>query len=230
VGGGIPADTPPGVYFICARVDAGNTVSELQEDNNAACTRIRITAPSTDEPPFVLPPGFPPGLPPGLPTEQPTEEPTEVPTKEDCVSFNPQTARVAQIRGSWKIIDGRHWLFDFGQKRPEAEQALRIIKHYGMNQSCFVGRPRPSFQYLLVSGNAPEGGMPGEDCVAFDPQWVSVVQIKGSWKIVDGRHWLFDFGANKDEAMMALEIIKRYGFTHSCFVGRPNASFTYLRK
>jgi hypothetical protein len=224
VGGGIPADTPPGVYFICAKVDAGNTIGELREDNNVACARIRITAAPTSQ----LPTGPPPGLPPGLPL--PTKVPTEEPTEQDCVSFNPQTASIVTVRGSWKIIDGRHWLFDFGQKKTEAEQALRIIKHYGMNQSCFVGRPQPSFQYLLVSGNTPVGSMPGEDCVAFNPQTTTVQSINGQWKIVDGNHWLFDFGDNRSEAMMALEIIKRHGFTQSCFVGRPNASFTYLRK
>jgi len=219
-GGGIPANTPPGWYYICANVDAGNTVDELQEDNNVACARIRITAPVSE-------------VPIGPPTEiplPPTPLPIETPTKEDCVSFNPQTARVVQSRGSWQIVDGRHLMFDFGQKGKEAEQALRIIKHYGMNQSCFVGRPQPSFQYLLVSGNAPVGSLAGEDCTAFNLQTISVVRIKKSWKIVDGRNYLFDFGANKSEAMMALEIIKRHGFTHSCFVGRPNASFTYLRK
>jgi hypothetical protein len=204
-GGGIPANTPPGWYFICANVDPGNVVDELREDNNATCARIRITAPVS-------------------------EVPAEAPTEEDCISFNPHTARVASMRRSWKIVDGRHWLFDFGQKRKEAQQALRIIKHYGMNQSCFVGRPQPSFQYLLVSDNAPVGSIAGEDCVAFNPQTTTVQRIKGRWKIVDGSHWLFDFGAKKSEAMMALEIIKRHGFTQSCFVGRPKASFTYLRK
>jgi hypothetical protein len=226
IGGGIPADTPPGWYYICANVDAGNAVNELNEDNNAACARIRITAPSKDELPFGLPPRFPPGL----PTKQPTEEPAEKPLEEDCVSFNPRTVNVLLIKGSWKILDGSHSLFDFGKNKAEAEQALRIIKHYGMNQSCFVGRPQPSFQYLLVSGKPPKGSMSGEDCVSFNPQRSRVVQINGTWKIVDGRHSLFDFGDNKSEAMTALEIIKRHGFTYSCFVGRPKASFIYLRK
>jgi hypothetical protein len=84
--------------------------------------------------------------------------------------------------------------------------------------------------YLLVSGKAPVGSMPGEDCVAFNPRTATVKRIDGRWKIVDGSHWLFDFGVKKSEAMTALEIIKRHGFTQSCFVGRPNARFTYLRK
>ena len=60
--------------------------------------------------------------------------------KEDCVSFDPRTAEVKQIDGRWKIVDGSHWLFDFGDKADEAKQALAIIKHYRMNQSCFVDR------------------------------------------------------------------------------------------
>ena len=69
-----------------------------------------------------------------------------------------------------------------------------------------------------------------EDCVSFDPRKAEVKQINGRWKIVDGSHWLFDFGDKRDEAETALWIIKKYGFTHSCFVGRPDASFFYLRR
>ncbi|NTV98325.1 MAG: hypothetical protein HGA70_04095, partial [Chlorobiaceae bacterium] len=51
-----------------------------------------------------------------------------------------------------------------------------------------------------------------------------------SWKIVDGSHWVFDFGGKEAEARAAFAIIKKYGFTRSCYVGRPNPSFQYLRK
>ncbi len=150
--------------------------------------------------------------------------------KEDCISFNPATTAVQQIQGSWKIVDGSHWMFDFGNNESEARRALAIIQKYRMNQSCFVGRPNPSFQYMLVSGNAPVGALGGEDCISFNPATTTVQQIQGSWKIVDGSHWMFDFGANKTEADQALAIIKKYGFTHSCFVGRPGPSFKYLRR
>ena len=40
--GKIPADTPTGRYFLCARIDAGNKVSESNESNNVGCSRIRI--------------------------------------------------------------------------------------------------------------------------------------------------------------------------------------------
>lgn len=152
------------------------------------------------------------------------------PIAEDCVSFNPATTTVSNIDGRWKVVDGSHWLFDFGDNKAEALQTLRIIKYYKMNSSCFVGRPDPSFSYLLVNGRAPQGSMTGEDCVSFNPNTINVTNINGSWKIVDGNHWLFDFGSAENEARTAYEIIKKYGFTRSCFVGRPDASFQYLRK
>ena len=152
------------------------------------------------------------------------------PFKEDCVKFEPRTAEIKQINGSWKIVDGSHWLFDFGKKGDEAKKALAIIKRYRMNQSCFVGRPDASFHYMLVSGSPPQGSYRGEDCVSFNPNTAEVKQMSGRWKIVDGSHLMFDFGSKRDEAELALRIIKKYGFTRSCFVGRPDASFTYLRK
>lgn len=150
--------------------------------------------------------------------------------KEDCVGFSPQTTTVRQINNSWKIVDGNHWIFDFGNNAGEAKQALAIIKHYRMNKSCFVGRPDPSFSYLLTNGKAPQGAMRGEDCVSFNPQTATVKQLNNRWKIVDGNHLMFDFGGKQNEANQSLSIIKYYGFTHSCFVGRPGPSLTYLRK
>ena len=121
-------------------------------------------------------------------------------------------------------------MFDFGSNRDEARAAFRVIRHYRLNQSCFVGRPDPSLRYLLSNGKAPVGTLRGEDCIGFDPQRITVTQANGRWKIVDGDHWMFDFGNNRQEAEQALAVIRKYGFTQSCFVGRPQPSFSYLRK
>lgn len=150
--------------------------------------------------------------------------------QEDCIGFNTGNTAVSSIEGRWKIIDGTHFLFDFGNNRDEARSALRIIRHYHLNQSCFVGRPDPSLSYLLNGGSAPAGAVSGEDCIAFNANNISVSNIKGRWKIVEGNHWMFDFGNNQAEANQALAVIRKHGFTHSCFVGRPKPSFSYLRK
>jgi hypothetical protein len=42
VGAGIPADVPPGPYFLCAYVDPGNVVRESDERNNVSCLPLRI--------------------------------------------------------------------------------------------------------------------------------------------------------------------------------------------
>ncbi|MCP5103706.1 MAG: hypothetical protein GY950_10025 [bacterium] len=150
--------------------------------------------------------------------------------REDCISFNPQKIEVKKINGSWKIVEDSHWMFDFEDKKAEAVKAYNIIKHYGMNQSCFVGRPDPSFEYLLVSGQAPVGAFPGQDCLSFNPNTIEIKKSNNRWKIVDGDHMMFDFEDKYDEAKLAYCIIKKYGFKYTCYVGRPHASFKYLRK
>lgn len=155
------------------------------------------------------------------------------PVSEDCVSIDWKTAKVKCVGGRYKIVDGpqgNHYAFDFGNKRSEAYKALDIIKCYRITQSCFVGRPGPSLNYLLKNGKAPQGPIAGEDCVSFNPNTAKVKCIGGRWKIVDGSHWIFDFGSSKAEATKSLQIIKKHKFTKSCYVGRPGPSFEYMRK
>jgi hypothetical protein len=161
---------------------------------------------------------------------RPAPRPPAHRVREDCVGFDPLNARVESAGGRWKIVDGSHWVFDFGSSRSEARRALRVIRHYRADQSCFVGRPDPSFQYLLSAGRAPSGPLNGEDCLSFDPRNTRVERVGGRWKIVEGSHWLFDFGGQQQEARDAMAIIRKHGFDHSCFVGRPDPSLQYLRK
>jgi hypothetical protein len=152
------------------------------------------------------------------------------PLTEDCIPFNPATTTVKNIHNSWKIVDGDHWMFDFKNNKTAADKSLEVIKSYKMNRSCFVGRPDPSFTYLLVGNNSPVGDMKGQDCLAFNPATIEVKQIRGSWKIIGNNMLMYDFGNKKDEADMALKMIKKYGFTKQCFVARPNPPFQYLHK
>ncbi len=67
----------------------------------------------------------------------------------------------------------------------------------------------------------------GEDCITFDPALATVEQINGTWRITAGNSILLSFGSKEQEARRALEIIKAYGMTQQCFVGRPNPSMEY---
>jgi len=150
--------------------------------------------------------------------------------KEDCVGFDPKNIEVKDVNGSWKIVEGGHWIMDFGSNEEEARMACDIIKHYGITSHCFVGRPDASMTYYLVNGKPPTGSYPGEDCITFNPDNIVVVEVNGSWRIVEGSQQLIDFGDKSGEATLAATFIKKYGFTHICYVGRPNPSMTYFRK
>ena len=152
------------------------------------------------------------------------------PIKEDCVNFNPVTTKAAFVSGEWKVVDGNHWMFSFGNNKAGAQQAVQIIKHYRMNQSCFVGRPDPSFKYMLAGKASPVGSFNGEDCLGFNLATTKVENVGGRWKIVDGSHWIFDFNTNKIEADQSMALIRKYGFNQTCYVARPNPPFSYLRK
>lgn len=151
---------------------------------------------------------------------------------EDCVGFNPDTATVSREDGRWKIVDGSHWVFDFGPSaadQAEANRSLAIIQHYGINQSCFVGRPNPSAQYLLVDGNAPSGSAPSEDCIWFNRSNLEVRDQGGTWILTDGNSSMIAFDV-AGEAYRTMDLLQNYGFNRQCFVGRPNASFRYFRQ
>ena len=147
----------------------------------------------------------------------------------DCISFDWRNVQARNVNGRWKLTAGNMLMLDFGDNRAEAIRARSIVQHYRMSEQCFVGRPNPSMRYWLVNGQAPSGGVQSEDCVPFNPALTEVRRVQGRWKIVEGSHWIMDFGANRAEAEQSLAILGAYGFDRTCFVGRPNPSMTYFR-
>lgn len=79
---------------------------------------------------------------------------------------------------------------------------------------------------------APSGAFRGEDCIGFSNANVSVVRAgrNNTYKLVDGNHWIVDFGYQSSEAYQALKIVKKYKFSKACYVGRPSPSFTYWKR
>jgi len=60
-----------------------------------------------------------------------------------------------------------------------------------------------------------------EDRLSLNPSNVTAVQISSRWKVVDGSHWILDFDQKRTAAERAVSVIKHYGLSHVCFVGRP---------
>ena len=149
---------------------------------------------------------------------------------EDKLDFNWRTTKLRRMGGHYKLVDGNHLIKDLGTNFREANQALKVVRHYRMNSIGFIGRPQPSMTYFLTDGRAPTGVLRGEDAVRFNPNRIRAKRVGGRWKIVEDNHLIMDFDQNRRECHQALQIIKKYGFTRQGFVGRPNPVLTYFVK
>ena len=80
-------------------------------------------------------------------------------------------------------------------------------------------------------GNSSNSGNRREDCLPFNNRNLRLQNRggRGGWTISDGRQLLFAFGEKKTEAQETLNLIRRYRFNQSCYVGRPGPSMTYLK-
>ncbi len=154
------------------------------------------------------------------------------PSGEDtCMEFTPSAVQVRQLNNRWLLVEGDHWLFDFGDDQPAARKAFTVINHYRMDRACFIGNPdTPAFSYFLARGGSPYGAMAGESCMTIDLDHLTLSDQKGRWEIASGKRRLFDFGKSQARAAKAMALIRRHGFTHTCRVGSRDAGFGYLRK
>jgi hypothetical protein len=200
---------PNGDYTLQSTTNAQHRVGEDCFGDNTIWTGLRLSGNTVQliDPPFV---------------------------PEDRIPFNRANVAAVQVGGRWKVAEGNHWMLDTGSSQGEAQRAVDIINHYKLASMCFVGRPRcgdvtPMMYWLNDAGRAPSGQLAGEDCIAFDRSNLAVVEIGGRWKVVEGTHWLLDFGPGQGNAIAALHFIRKHRFDEICFVGRPDPSMTYFK-
>ena len=147
---------------------------------------------------------------------------------EDKIPFNSGNVKAELAGARWKVTDGPMWMLDFAANQANAQKAVAVIKHYQMNQQCFVGRPsapgKTIMQYFLVGGAAPQGAFAGETVVRFTLPTLTILQFSGNWQIMDMDPAtpvtsVLNFGAQKTDAWKAFELIHKYAFTRRCRVG-----------
>jgi subtilisin family serine protease len=148
--------------------------------------------------------------------------------RDDCIVHNATSLSLVNRGGTggWTITDGRSLMFAFGSNKSEGEAALAIMRKYGFDRTCYIGRPSASMTFLLAGGRSATGAHGSEDCIAFNRDNLSVERVGNQWRLTDGRSSMKMF-PNNSEARQALEAINRYRFNRQCFVGRPGPSFTY---
>ena len=148
--------------------------------------------------------------------------------RDDCIVHNATSLSLVNRGGTggWTITDGRSLMFAFGSNKSEGEAALAIMRKYGFDRTCYIGRPSASMTFLLARNRSATGAHGSEDCIAFNRENLSVERVGNQWRLTDGRSSMKMF-PNNSEARQALEAINRYRFNRQCFVGRPGPSFTY---
>lgn len=138
---------------------------------------------------------------------------------EQCVYFDPGTAHIGHFMetGSIELVVAPLRSLSKFDNRDAAARSLDILKHYGINELCIAANSKLS--YMLVSGKAPIGKVPGEKYVTFDPNQLKVERVANEWKLVKGESPLLNFGSDESAARQALRVIRYYGFNAKCSIG-----------
>lgn len=72
---------------------------------------------------------------------------------EDCIPVDPGNVELEQTEdGRWRVVDADQWLLAFDEFE-NAQKARDVIRKYGFDRHCFVGRPDASMEYWLSTGD-----------------------------------------------------------------------------
>lgn len=149
---------------------------------------------------------------------------------EDCIDHNLSNLELRSrgwwIWKRWWIVDGNHLLFYFGNNGAEAQESLDVIKQFGFTNTCYIGRPDASMQYLRTGNSVPSGPHGSLDCITFNRAGVRIEPAGGQFRLTDGVSSMLMF-PNQEEGDEAVARINQYQLNRQCFVGRPDASFTF---
>ena len=170
--------------------------------------------------------------------------------EDNCMSLS-NIMVVKNMDSIWELSneEGEH-LFYFPNFE-EAHKTKILLEHYQTKFICKCGEGYYTnsigeentnaliMQYQLSSDSSGIGNKEinsynnsSEDCLPFDPEkLVARRSLDGNWYLIEKPgHSMFGFGKNEEECVKALSVIKKYGFNQSCFVGRANPSFSYLKR
>lgn len=82
-------------------------------------------------------------------------------------------------------------------------------------------------QYLRTGTSVPGGSHGSLDCIGFNRAGLRIEPVAGGqWRLTDGASSMLMF-PNQAEARQAVDAINHHRMNRQCFVGRPDASFTF---
>ena len=169
---------------------------------------------------------------------------------DDCISIS-NIMVVKNMDNIWELRNEEEEHLFYFPNFEEAEKTKIVLEHYQTKFICkcgegfytnSVGEENPNaiiMQYQLSFDSSGIGNKEinsysnsSEDCLPFDPEkLVAKRSLDGNWYLIEKPgHSMFGFGRNEEECVKALSVIKKYSFNQSCFVGRANPSFSYLKR
>jgi hypothetical protein len=157
-----------------------------------------------------------------------------------CSSPVNDSLAVVEIGGRWKVVEGTHWILDFGPGEGNARAALHFIRKHRFDQICFVGRPDPSMTYFKTRGRRPIHIHPIDlrviEAAIDPPRWwqeqVDLAREHAPW--IDLGAECAGRGANPREFAgfvievegEASEIVARHGITGLATGRQPRSAWT----
>lgn len=181
------------------------------------------------------------------------QAPSAVTRHRQVIPFDPAKLRAEQLQGNWVLRDARVILYNFGQAKTDAEQALAVCRHYGFNQLGYVGHPVPTLKYLMfdptprsgqeapeslvpvsarmLAGEAPHTrlSLPGVgdvgDRVPLDATHLDLRREGGEWVLYAGRTPLAHYGTSERAGRKALQALQQFRVTELCRVGDTGVGF-----
>lgn len=160
---------------------------------------------------------------------------------EECISFAPsELALHSDSNDVYRLQYGAE-VIDFFPNIEEGTKTLETIQYYRFNKKCRCGSGSLTnnqgeeldarmMEYWLKDHHGMTGETKDEDCISFNPDRLIARKLGKNWTIVERPgHLMFSFGNSKYDCINALKVIKKYGFTESCFIGRRLPSMQYLK-
>jgi hypothetical protein len=141
-------------------------------------------------------------------------------------SFDPRKTELKHVENRWVILADGAVLREFGPREADAREALAVIRALKLNQHGTVGSP-PVMEYWLSDGHAPFAPDKGLRLLPLDLNTLQVDQGDGQWRVRDRRRLLFAF-PRREDAYLALDLIRHYGFTQIGHVGQFVPAMVYF--
>lgn len=167
-------------------------------------------------------PGEPGILPPTLAPE------VKLPQKESVTRIDPNGMSTRRVNDRWVVQNGATVVREFGTSRDDADEFVKVLRDLRPTDWGTVGTSRVVVEYALSNGAAAVPAFAPKTSVTIDPASLRTEVVRGVHVVRDDQNILLNFGQARDDADMALAVIRKYKFNRLAQVGPAGTGATFL--